>query len=49
MKTNPEINALKHTIKDLEDTIAHYKARDDMITNMLNRITDIADELEEAI
>ena len=49
MKTNQEVNELKDRIRELEATIAHYKARGTQLTDMFNRITMIADELEDAI
>jgi hypothetical protein len=34
-------------IRELEDTIVHYKARDDQLTDILNRIIEVVDELED--
>jgi cell fate (sporulation/competence/biofilm development) regulator YlbF (YheA/YmcA/DUF963 family) len=43
MKSDPEINALKHRIRELEDTVAHYKTREYQLTNMLQRINEITE------
>jgi hypothetical protein len=43
MKSNPEINALKHRIRELEDTIVHYKAREVQLVDMLQRIKEITE------
>lgn len=43
MNSNPEINTLKHRIKELEDTVVHYKAREDQLLDMLQRIVGIAE------
>ncbi len=44
MKSTPEINALEHRIKELEDAIVHYKAREEQVEVMLQRIIVIAEE-----
>ena len=43
MKSDPEINALKHRIRELEDTIVHYKAREAQLVDMLQRINEITE------
>ena len=47
MKSNPEINALKHRIKELEDTVVHYKAREEETEYMLQQIIEIAERTED--
>ena len=44
MNSNSEIDALKHRIKELEDTIVHYKAYEGLHVDMLERIQEILDE-----
>lgn len=46
MISNPAIDSLKHQIRELEDTIVHYKANEDMRINMLQRIQEILDETD---
>lgn len=47
MKSNPEINALKHRIKELEDAVTHYKAREEQTEWMLQQIIEIAERTED--
>ena len=46
MKSNPEINALKHEIIKLRNAIVHYKAREEQLIDMLQRINEITEEKE---
>ncbi|NIA12157.1 MAG: hypothetical protein GWP10_21165 [Nitrospiraceae bacterium] len=47
MDSNPEINALKQRIRELEDTIVHYEASRGQQADMLRRIQEILDEAED--
>ena len=47
MKSNPEIDALKHRIKELENAIVHYTAREEETKYMLQQIIGIAEGTED--
>ena len=47
MHSNPEINALKDRIRELEAACVHYKAQEDHLMDMLQRITAITEEMED--
>lgn len=46
MKSNPEYNAFKHRIRELEAEVARYRRREEQTEMMLQRIATITEERE---
>jgi hypothetical protein len=46
MKSNPEYNAFKDRIRELEDEVARYRRREEQTELMLQRIAAITEERE---
>ena len=46
MKSNPEFNAFKDRIRELDDTIVHYEAHEGQLVDRLQRIQAILEEDE---
>lgn len=44
MKSNPEINAFKHRIRELEAISVHHKAREEQLVDMLHPFVDITEQ-----